>query len=159
MIKAERKRTLNLIRYPKVRQQLTEIAHQFEVAHSVALQVAIAYEYGIYSKRGPVRRFDPSIQREAAIHFWHNYNQNEDEKLSNFLKQEELFYTGFARNAITSFHKKMRNNEIDVTKKEFTYYFTRNKSKSKDERDYKVYKKEAKNRGWKIKTYEEWLSS
>ncbi len=122
MIKETRKRSLNLIRYPKVCQQLTEIARHFEVARSVALQLAIAYEYGVFSKKGPLRRFDPTTHTETAIHFWHNYESKEENKLVKLLKQEELFYTGFAKSAIINFHKKMKSNEIDIHKKEFVHY-------------------------------------
>ncbi|KAB0640625.1 hypothetical protein F7R25_03785 [Burkholderia stagnalis] len=115
-------RTLKLTRYPKTSQHLTEIAHYFEISRSLALQVVLACEHGVFSRKGRLRRFEPTTNEEAAVHFWHHYEKEEEEKLVEILKQQEIYYTGLVKNAIASFHTKMTKGQINTYKKEFVHY-------------------------------------
>ncbi|WP_139352352.1 hypothetical protein [Burkholderia cenocepacia] len=113
---------MKLARYPRACQQLTEIARHFKISRSLALQVAVACEYGVFSKKGRLRRFEPTTNGETAINFWHHYEKKEEDKLLQILKREELYYTSLVKNAIFNFHLKMSNGQIDIYKKEFVYY-------------------------------------
>lgn len=123
--KDEHLRVLKLAHYPKHADHLMKISTHFKVSHSVALQIAIADTYDIYSKRKELKRFNDTKHGKASCHVWTRYKQAEAQKINKYLSEHEINYTEFSKHAIGQFYSKLRDKNIDKESKALTYYLHR----------------------------------
>ncbi|WP_202757017.1 hypothetical protein [Burkholderia cenocepacia] len=122
MKKEEHLRVLKLAHYPKHADYLMKISTHFKVSHSVALQIAIAYTYDIYSKRKELKRFNETKHGKASTHVWTRYDQGEAAKINKHLDEREINYTEFSKHAIGQLYSSLKDKTLNKNSEAISYY-------------------------------------
>lgn len=114
-----KKRVLKLTNYPGHARKLVEIAKHFRISSSLALQIIIAYQTSIYSRKKLLKRY---LENEQATAVWIDFYPKAHAELEAALKEEELTYTDFCKRRIADFYLAFKDKQLKLDHSAFKVF-------------------------------------